>query len=311
LRARRPAIAHCHTPKAGLLGGLAARLAGVPVIFYTVRGLPHLTARGLLRALLIGTERLACRFAHRVIAVSPSVRDELLRLRACAPEKLSVPGPGSAQGVDAEGRFNPQRAAGLPSVRAELGLPAGALVLGFVGRLVRDKGFTELWQAWTVLRERHPDLHLLIAGADREPRAGVRQEELDACRADPRVRLVGVVEDIERHYAAMDVFAFPSHREGFSNAVLEAAAMALPVVRDGVRDGETGRLAPLSDGGRFTALLEELILDPAARARLGANARAWMLRDFRPEDRLRQVEASYREALTQAGIPLPQAEPVA
>jgi glycosyltransferase involved in cell wall biosynthesis len=178
------------------------------------------------------------------------------------------------------------------------------VVLGFVGRLVTDKGLTELRTAWLRLRERHPHLHLLLAGAGGEPRGGVANDELQAWRADPRVHVLGVVEDIERIYTAMDVLAFPSHREGFSNAVLEAAAMGLPVVgfdvvgvRDGIRHGETGLLCPALDAQAFGDALESLIVDPTRRQALGAAARAWTLRDFRPHDRLQFVEDLYRSLL--------------
>jgi glycosyltransferase involved in cell wall biosynthesis len=305
LRRRHPAIAHCHTPKAGLIGGIAARLAGVPTVFYTVRGLPHLTASGWLRWVLIWSETLACRLAHHVMVVSESVRQELLQRKICPAEKMSVPGAGSAQGVDAEFRFNPSRVLNLPRLRTEKNIPAQAVVLGFVGRMVKDKGFAELWSAWKILRERHPNLYLLMAGASKEPRAGVPESDLQACREDSRVIMTSVVEDIERVYAAMDIFAFPSHREGFSNAVLEAAAMGLPVsgfdvigVRDGVRHGETGLLSTLFDVEHFTESLDKLIRNVPERTRMGTNARAWVLHNFRPADRLRFVEEAYQKALS-------------
>lgn len=301
LRRHRPRIAHMHTPKAGLLGSLAARLAGVPRVVYTVRGLPHLTARGPLRLALVLSESIACRLADEVMVVSHSVRDELLRVGACPADKMRVPGAGSAQGVDAAERFNPDRVVRLPNVRDELGIPADALVIGFIGRLVHDKGVNELLAAWRTLRTEYADAWLLVAGADREPRRGISDDQREALKGDSRVRLVGVVEDPERYYSAMDIFAFPSHREGFSNAVLEAAAMRLPVVgfdvvgvRDGVRHGETGLLGPPADTTVFISNLRRLLGDTAQRRRLGQAAREWMLAAFQPGERLAFVEDSYR-----------------
>lgn len=311
LRRWKPDIVHCHTPKGGLIGGIAGWLARVPCCVYTVRGLPHLTAKGLMRWALLWSERIACRLAHRIILVSPSVRDELISLRIGDVRKMVVPGAGSAQGVDADGRFNPKRvlAGSHRLVRTELRIPVNAFVIGFVGRLTRDKGVVELSETWQNIREMTPDSHLIIAGADQEPRRGSVDSLLSRLGNDERVHIVGNVDAIETYLQAMDMLLFPSYREGFSNAILEASAMALPTVafdvvgsKDGVRDGETGFLVPVHDTEALTERISRLYHDKNLCHVLGQNARAWVLRDFQPMDRLLMLEAEYARLLAEKGV---------
>src|SRR5207253_1416376 len=128
------------TPKAGLLGGIAARIAGVPNRIYTLHGLRLETATGLLRRILIQVERVACRNAHFVRCVGPSVMDRALNLKLVSREKAYVVGRGTSNGVDCEFfRRTPEKIEAASKLRAQLGIPADAPVVGFVGRLTRDK----------------------------------------------------------------------------------------------------------------------------------------------------------------------------
>ncbi|HET7584809.1 MAG TPA: sugar transferase [Gemmatimonadaceae bacterium] len=300
LRRIRPHVVHAHTPKGGLLGTTAAAIAGVPVRIYHMRGLPLTAATGWRRTLLRATERVSCMMAHRVICNSASLRQVALAERVCAAEKMVVLGAGSGNGVDAEGRFHPDR---LPpdtrtQVRARLGIPVDALVVGFVGRVVRDKGVVELLDAWHRLRDDFPDAHLLVVGPV-EPQDPVPAETLDALRNDPRVHLAGMDWDTPPLYAAMDLVTLPTYREGFPNVPLEAAAMRLPVVAtrvpgcvDAVVDGVTGTLVPARDATALAHALAAYLGDAELRRAHGHAGRERVLRDFRPE---RLWDALYNE----------------
>src|SRR5262249_8262111 len=138
----------------------------VPVRVYHMHGLPLMTATGMKRRILRWSERTACRLAHQVYCVSESLREAAIAEGLCPAEKMEVIDQGSIDGVDAIARFNPQR---FPpetrlQVRARHQIPDDALVLGYVGRIVRDKGIFELVKAWQTLREEFPALHLLMAG---------------------------------------------------------------------------------------------------------------------------------------------------
>jgi glycosyltransferase involved in cell wall biosynthesis len=304
LRRLRPDVVHGHTPKGGLLAMIAAWLCRVPARVYHLHGLPMATATGARRRLLRWCERVSCRLAHQVFCVSSSLRAVALAEGLGGPEKLAVLLNGTINGVDAEGAFNPAR---LPpntreAVRGRYGIPTGAPVVGFVGRLARDKGVAELAGAWKGLRAEYPDLHLLVVGPP-EPHDRPPAEVEQLLHGDGRVHWTDEVEIayMPRFYRAMDVLALPTYREGFGTVLLEAAAMELPVVAtripgcvDAVRDGETGTLVPARDAGALAEAVRGYLNDGALRRRHGEAGRARALRDFRPQD---MSEALYREYL--------------
>jgi lipopolysaccharide/colanic/teichoic acid biosynthesis glycosyltransferase len=298
----RPAVVHGHTPKGGLLAMVAAFLAGVPVRIYTVHGLPLETARGWKRILLRLTERLSCLLAHRVYSVSPSLSRRVTGEGLCSRSKLHLLERGSVGGVDAETRFAPgpaQIRAGR-EIRAWHGIPQEALVIGFVGRLVRDKGVGELIGAWMGLRLQFPEAHLLVAGSF-EPQDPIPPEAERILRSDPRIHLAGHVDGMPGMYAAMDVVALPTYREGFPQVALEAAAMGRPIVAtrvtgcvDAVLDGSTGTLVPPGDTRALAEALRAYLSHPDLRERHGRAARVRVLREFRPQSLWRAMEQEYR-----------------
>ena len=303
LRRIRPAIVHAHTPKGGLLGMIAAWLARVPVRVYHMRGAPFVTATGARRAILRRTERISCALAHEVLAVSHGLRDVAIREGICPGGKIRVLLGGSGNGVDATGRYRPQPEPVRLAARAELGIPPDALVIGFVGRLVREKGVAELAEAWRRLREEHPRLHLLVIGPEEEADA-LPASVLAALRADARVHLTGPDWNTPRLYAAMDVVALPTYREGFPNVPLEAAAMELPVVAtavagcvEAVRDGVTGTLVPPRNPAALAVALRRYVSEPALRARHGAAGRRRVLAEFRQEAIWEALANEYRRLL--------------
>jgi glycosyltransferase involved in cell wall biosynthesis len=301
LRRLRPDIVDAHTPKAGLLGILGGLLADVPVRIYHLHGLRYVTAVGIRRRLLQLTERIAAAFATRVLSVSHSNANLAVEEGLVPQRKITVLLGGSINGVDAE-RFRPpstqeERGASRAAVR----IPRDARVIGFVGRLAREKGVAELAAAWRVLREEMPDLHLLLVGPD-EPHDPLPPRVDAQLRADPRVLLAGLDYDPPRFYRAMDVLALPTYREGFPVVPLEAAASALPVVAtsvpgctDAVVDGVTGTLVPPRDERSLTDALRSYLQDPALRQRHGAAARDRVLREF---EQRRLWEAIHDEYLS-------------
>ena len=319
MRERRPAVVHAHTPKGGLLGMISATLAAVPVRVYHMRGLPLTTARGARRRLLRLSERVSCALAHEVFAVSHSLRETAITERLVAPAKIRVFHGGSGNGVDAAGAFapRPDDDATRRETRRAHTTPAHAIVVAFLGRVVRDKGIVELGEAWAAIRASHPEAHLWIVGPE-EPFDPVPPAVLSALRADDRVRLIPMVDDARAIYAASDVVVLPSHREGFPNVPLEAAAMARPVVtsdavgcRDAVVDGVTGTLVPVGDARALAAAVGEYLASPARRAAHGAAARARVLEEFSPVRIWGAYHSAYRRLLARRGLPAPSAAPEA
>ncbi len=303
---RKPDMVEFSTPKAGLLGTLAARLRGVPRRVYMLRGLKLETATGFKRRILLAAERLTSRCAHVVLCNSESLRAEALALGVAPAGKLSLLGQGSSNGVDIE-RFSP----GPSDVRERLGIPRDAPVVGFVGRLTRDKGLPELVQAFDLILRAEPSARLLLVGwfdaaedaLDKELRARILNH--------PRTVFTGFVTDTAPYYRAMDVMVLPTWREGFPNVVLEAAATGIPVVttectgaRDAVVPEVTGLLIPPGYPDAICEAVLKLIRDPKLRRRMGMAARTWVLEHY-SEDRVLILTVNYYRNLLELA-PVPQ-----
>jgi len=278
----KPEITEFSTPKAGLLGSVAAMLCGVPSRVYLLRGLKLETSTGVKRRILLAAERLASACSHAVLCNSESLRNQALALRVAPASKLRLLGSGSSNGVDVE-HFSP----GPGILRTRLGLPSDAPVVGFVGRLTRDKGLPELVEAFDAIMAAKPLAHLLLVGwfdaaedaLDRDLRVRIKNH--------PRIHMTGYVADTAPYYRVMDVMVLPTWREGFPNVVLEAAASGIPVVttlctgsRDTVVPEVTGLLIPPGYPAAISEAVLQLLRNHARRCRMGMAARAWVLENY-------------------------------
>lgn len=316
LRRIRPNIVNVGTPKAGLLGGLAARLARVPRRVYTLHGLRLETAIGWKRSLLKVVEYVSCHNAQYVCCVSPSVRERAVQLGVLDRKKAYVIGAGSINGIPCEHyQPTPERILQAQEVRSALGIPASAPVIGFVGRFTRDKGFTELHGAYARLRQLLPDLHLLLVG-DFEEGDPVDPAIREQLQSDAHVHFTGFVPDAAPYYHVMDLLALPTHREGLGLVCLEAQASGVPVVTttatgaiDSVLDGVTGKLVSPRNEVALAATLQELLGDPLRRQRMGNAGAVWVKQRFQQEliwDALlryyRKILREERRRLTLPGV---------
>jgi glycosyltransferase involved in cell wall biosynthesis len=286
----RPMLTDIGTPKAGLLGGLAAWLLGVPCRIYTLYGLRLETTTGLKRILLTITERVSCACAHRVICVSPSLRQRVIELKLVPAAKSTVVASGSIRGIDVQ-RFSPQvrDLEQNESLARSLGISPAAPVIGYVGRLTRDKGIRELITAFSRLRGKWPGLRLLLVG-DLEDGDPVEPIVCQQMESDPAIVHIGFLADTAPYYGLMDVLVLPSYREGLGYTALEAQACGLPVVTtnatgavDSVVDGVTGFHVPAGDWIALADRIDKLLCDPQLRLRMGQRGRERVVREFRHE----------------------------
>lgn len=231
LKKERPFIVHSHTPKAGTIGMLAAKLAGVPHRLHTVAGLPLLEATGNKRRLLNFVEKITYACATKVYPNSNGLKSIITAQNFCSPNKLKVIGNGSSNGIDVD-FFSPQSISETEraNLKKQLGISEDDFVFVFVGRLVSDKGINELVAAFLRLSAENKNCKLLLVGPLERALDPLLPETEKAIETTENILSVGYQNDVRPYFAVSDCLVFPSYREGFPNVVLQAGAMGLPSV---------------------------------------------------------------------------------
>jgi glycosyltransferase involved in cell wall biosynthesis len=303
IRRIKPDIVEFSTPKAGLLGNVAAYIRHVPIRVYFLRGLRLETSTGLMRIVLLWSERMAAACSHVVVANSRSLGRRAHELGISNEKKTIMLGEGSSNGVDAS-RFSP----GKSRVREEFAIPATARVIGFVGRLTSDKGVPELLEAFVQILRKQPECYLLLVGWFDAASDALGRGLRERIEGHPRIVCTGYVEDAAPYYRAMDLMVLPSWREGFPNVVLEAAASGVPVVAttctgscDAVVPEVTGLLVPPGYADAIAEAALRILGDDKLRERMSEAARKWAVKDFEQQRVLRMTVQFYEELLKRRG----------
>ena len=291
LRRVRPAVVVVATPKAALLGSIAAACTGVPVRIYENLGLRLETAQGLLAKVLLGTERLTNAMSTWMVGVGRSLADRAVELGASSREKTIVIGAGSPNGIDVtsfERASNNE--SGQRELREQLGIGDDSDILLFVGRITRDKGIDTLGAALALLAEDR-ELHLLVVGRVDDEDGDALVDRLSSSAWN--TTFIGEVEDVAPYFSISDVFCFPSRREGLGLVILESFASRVPVVATRA----TG-VVELVINDRTGALVEhdpQQFADAVARA---LDDKGW--RCSVADQAYRLVHDSYRREVVQA-----------
>lgn len=289
-------IVHSIMPKTGMLAMLAALLARVPTRIHTFTGQVWVTKQGAQRMLLKWFDKLIGRFATCALADGLSQRDFLVNEGILLQGKAKVIGAGSICGVDPL-RFHPDIEK-KQSVRHDLGIAQEAKVILFVGRLNRDKGMLELAAAFHTIAKQHPNVELLLVGAEEDvPFRNIQ----NICNAErEHLHYVSFTATPEHYMNAADILCLPSYREGFGMTIIESAACGVPAVAsriygisDAVEDGNTGLLFTAGDVGALTRSLLKLITDDGLRQKMGIAARVRVLELFSSEKITREMMALY------------------
>lgn len=309
IRQFKPVIVHTHTPKAGLLGMLAAWMMRVPIRLHTVAGLPLMESKGFTRSILLVVEWVTYRCATGVYPNSAGLY-EFIRNTIPTKTPVTIIGKGSSNGIDTS-HFS--RSKTLENAAAEIrkqhGFGQGDFVFSFVGRVVRDKGIAELIRAFQVIARDRDDVRLLIIGPLEQELDPLSDEDLTFLRTDSRVVLPGFQKDIRPWLLASDIFVFPSYREGFPNVVMQACCLQIPCVvsdingcNEIIADHVTGMIVPPKNSERLANAMLTLMDNSELRSTYAESAAAFVRTNF---DRMyiwKELEKEYQKHLRSAHI---------
>ncbi len=273
-------VLHVHTPIAALLGRIAARLAGIPMVVYTAHGFYfHDQMKPLPKAIFILLERIGGFFTD--LLFTQSAEDA-----RTASEKCFVPAnriQAIGNGVDIA-RFDPSKSSARERIRNELGVPADAIAIGIIGRMVAEKGYAEFLDAAKIVVAQGFPAYFIAVGErlESDHATGINEHLADAAHSlGPRLILTGMRSDIPELLSAFDIFTLPSWREGMPRTIIEAMLMSKPVVATDIRGSreevvpdETGLLVPARDASALANAFIGLIGDAPLRQRMGRAGRA-------------------------------------
>ena len=305
-------IIHTHTPKPGLLGQLAARMVNAPIIVNTLHGFYfHNGMHPAMRRFYIVLEKIAAKCSDVILSQNREDIETAIREGICRPEKIKYLG----NGIDVE-RFNPVNLSpeDILQKRLEIGLTSESLVVGFVGRFVKEKGLLELFEAAKIVRARIPEVRFLIIGPEDTnkpdsltPHSVERYGVADICH------FTGVRQDMPELYSLMNVLVLPSHREGFPRAPMEASAMKVPCIitdirgcRETIEHDRNGLLVPLGNIGALADAIIDLLTDREKARRMGEEGRRIALERFDERFVFEKVKAEYARLLREKGLPVPE-----
>lgn len=297
-------VLHTHNPKPGIYGRVVGRLAAVPIVVHTTHGL-YATEDDpwARRAAVYLLEAIAARCSDAELVQNEEDLELMRRLHISPSGRSSLLG----NGIDLS-RFDPDRfdAASRAEVRRRLDVGAGQVLVGSVGRLVGEKGYAELFEAMADLG---PGYVLVVAGPEDLDKADALAPALLTTAAARGVRFLGLRDDMDALYSAMDLFVLASHREGLPRAAIEATAMAVPVVTTNIRgcrqvvvDGVNGLVVPVADPPALTAAIRRLGEDAELRRALGHAGRARACRLFDERRVVATVMETYRGVADRKGL---------
>lgn len=275
-----------HTPKGGMIAMIAASLAGIDQRIYFRHGIMYETSKGFKRFLLKSIEKLTGNLANTVVCVSESVKKVSIKDKLNAPNKNIILGLGTCNGIDVT-KFNKKSLSieKIQSLKNQYQINDSDFVIGFVGRLVNDKGVSELVQSFDILCQKYQNIKLLLVGPFEE-RDSVSDEIKKNIETNSAIIHTGLVNNTALFFSMMHVLILPTYREGFPTVVLEASAMELPIIitkatgcTEAIVDGETGTFIS-HDINNIANVIETYIKNPEKGIEQGKKGRKFVVNNF-------------------------------
>lgn len=295
----RPYIVNAGTPKAGLLGMLAAYITRRPHRIYTVRGLRLETVNGVKYKILYFMEKVAMYCATDIIAISESLKDRVIELNLNNKKHIEVFGNGSSNGLNIKAYSKKDN-----EIEQEIANKLkGNFVIGYIGRIVKDKGIEDLIKIFKILSNKNYDVKLLVIGSieDGDP---ISKNDLNFIKQNKNVIYKDHVENPVKYYNNMDVFVFPTYREGFGNVSIEAQILGIPTItynvtgaKDTVKNNETGYIVRTGDYHEIANKIEILINDLELKNKLGKQGEEWVRDNFSSEIIWKEMVDYYNKKL--------------
>lgn len=279
-------IVHTHNPVPGFLGQLAAKMAGVPIIINTIHGF-YFQERDswLKRNFLISIEKIAAKCSNLIFSQNEEDIKTAIKEKICDSQKIKYLG----NGIDVQ-KFNPKRFSEefIDKKKRELNLNSNFKIIGIIGRLVKEKGYLELFEAFKKVLNRFPDIILLVIGPE-EPKKKdkIKQNIVKNYGIEENVLFLGQRTDIDELYPLFDIFVLPSHREGFPRTVIEAQATAKPVIatdvrgcKEAIENNKTGILISPKNSEELSKAVIYLFENPERAKEMGKSGRRKVEREF-------------------------------
>ncbi len=304
-RMEKPDIVHSHTPKAGLLAMIAAKMAGVKLRIHTVAGLRFMTSTGITRKVLTTMERLTTAAATHVWPNSKSLLKYITENKLANPSKLEVIGEGSTNGINLS-RFSdsalvPEK---IEEAKRAMKYDSSLTYILSIGRIVRDKGIAELVNVFERLHAKDNSLRLVLVGEFEDHLDPLDPGTREKLQTHPAIIMAGWHDEVEYFLHLANVLVHASHREGFPNVLLQAGAMNCPIVCSGipgnidiVDDGETGLVFKVKNEEELFQKLKLAIQDPGEMKVMADRLKQKIQKNFDTTQVKRFLEVKYRELL--------------
>ena len=301
----KPDIVHTHTPKAGLLGMLAAKMCGVKVRIHTVAGMPLMVERGFKLWLLTNIEKLTYKAANHIWPNSGSLYKYIVEHKFTSTQKLQIIGKGSTNGINTD-RFNATVLDEkiVQEIKISINFSGQFIYLLCIGRLVADKGIMELVHVFSSLQKKHNNLKLILVGDYEEELDPLPANIMQQIQTYPNIIHIKWTQQVEYYMHIANYFVFPSHREGFPNVLLQAGAMQLPIICsriagnvDIVTHQQTGFIFESENEEQMETQIEYAINHPAEMHTMALKLEQIITKDYRRENIWQNILTTYNSLL--------------
>lgn len=276
-----------HTPKGGMVAMIASYIAGVKERIYFRHGIIYETSTGIKRLLLKNIDRFSGSLATKVVCVSNSVKEISIKDNLNNPKKNIVLGIGTCNGIDTEEKYNPNTYDEVKrlNLKQSLNIKEDDIVIGYVGRLVKDKGINELIVAWNILEKKYHNIKLLLVGPI-ESRDSISETSKKEININSNIINTGFVLHSSPYFSIMDIFILPTYREGFPTVSLEASSMEVPVIiskatgcEESIIENQTGMFIK-NDPNDIATKIEKYIRNENLRKQHGKAGRIFVQNNF-------------------------------